>query len=279
MSNTGGTIFILSDGTGETASTIVKAALVHYQDRDVSIVRCKNIRSEEQIESIIEEVQTRDGAVVFTIVSPNLRARIETLCQLNNVPYKDLFGPLLSMMSSYFQKETNFTPGILRQTDEKYFKRIAAIEFTVKHDDGKLCTDLGNSDIVLVGISRTSKTPLSVFLSHKGWKVSNIPIVLGIPLPKELFEIDQKKVVALTIDLDKLTRIRKNRLEKLGQDLSSDYASFEYIGRELEYANGIFSKNRRWPVFDVTEKALEETASEITKLIASRMGINTDDNF
>jgi len=279
MSNTGGTIFILSDGTGETASTIVKAALVHYRDRDVSIVRCKNIRSEEQIESIIEEVQSRNGAVVFTIVSPNLRVKIESLCQINNVPYKDLFGPLLNMFSSYFQKESNFTPGILRETDEKYFKRIAAIEFTVKHDDGKFVADLDNSDIVLVGISRTSKTPLSVFLSHKGWKVSNIPIVLGIPLPPELFKIDQKKVIALTIDLDKLIRIRKNRLEKLGQDLSSDYASFDYIAREIEYAAGIFSKNKRWPVFDVTEKALEETASEITKLIASRMGINSDDNL
>ncbi len=279
MSKLGGTIFILSDSTGETASTIVKAALVHYQDRDVSIVRCKNIKSEEQIESIIEEVQARKGAVVFTIVSPNLRLKIEAMCQALSVPYKDLFGPLLEMMSAYFVKETDFTPGILRQTNEKYFKRIAAIEFTVKHDDGKVVDSLGESDIVLTGISRTSKTPLSVFLSHKGWKVSNIPIVLGIPLPPELFKIDQKKIVALTIDLEKLRRIRKNRLEKLGQDLSSDYASFEYIAREIEYSNEIFSKNKRWPVFDVTEKALEETASEITKLIASRMGINTDDNF
>jgi regulator of PEP synthase PpsR (kinase-PPPase family) len=279
MSRSGGTIFILSDSTGETASTIVKAALVHYQDRDVSIVRAKNIRSEEQIESILEEVQARQGAVVYTIVSPNLRAKIETLCQMSHIPYKDLFGPLLEMLSSYFEKETKFTPGILRETNEKYFKRIAAIEFTVKHDDGKTTQDLDQSDIVLLGISRTSKTPLSIFLSHKGWKVTNIPIVLNIPLPEELFKIDQKKVVALTIDLEKLRKIRKNRLEKLGQDLSSDYASFDYIARELEYANGIFSKNKRWPVFDVTEKALEETASEITKLIASRRGINSDDNF
>jgi regulator of PEP synthase PpsR (kinase-PPPase family) len=279
MSRLGGTIFILSDSTGETASTIVKAALVHYQDRDVSLVRCKNIRSEEQIESIIDEVQARKGAVVYTIVSPNLRARIESLCQAGNVPYKDLFGPLLDMMSSYFEKETKYTPGILRQTNEKYFKRIAAIEFTVKHDDGKVVDTLEQSDIVLVGISRTSKTPLSIFLSHKGWKVSNIPIVLGIPLPEKLFQIDQKKIVGLTIDLEKLRKIRKNRLEKLGQDLSSDYASFEYIAKEIEYASEIFSKNRRWPVFDVTEKALEETASEITRLIASRMGMQTDDNF
>ncbi len=279
MSRTGGTIFILSDGTGETASTIVKAALVQYPDRDISLVRCKNIRNEEQIETIVDEVKARKGAVVYTVVSGNLREKIENLCQINGVPYKDLFGPLLIMLSDYFEKEANFTAGLLRQTDEKYFKRIAAIEFTVKHDDGKEVRDLDQSDIVLVGISRTSKTPLSIFLSHKGWRVSNVPIVLGVPLPNELFKIDQKKIVALTIDLEKLSKIRKNRLEKLGQDLSSDYASFQYINKELEYANEIFSKNRRWPVFDVTEKALEETATEITKLIASRQGISSPDSF
>src|SRR5271168_301421 len=213
MSKTGGTIFILSDGTGETASTIVKAALVQYPDRDISLVRCKNIRTEEQIENMVDEVKSRKGAVVFTVVSHHLREKIEELCQSQGVPYTDLFGPLLTMFSGYFEKEANFTAGLLRQTDEKYFKRIAAIEFTVKHDDGKEVRDLDNSDIVLVGISRTSKTPLSIFLSHKGWKVSNIPIVLNVPLPEQLFKIDQKKIVGLTIDLEKLLRIRKNRLE------------------------------------------------------------------
>jgi regulator of PEP synthase PpsR (kinase-PPPase family) len=280
MSKTGGTIFVLSDGTGETAATIVKAALVQFNDRDISLVRCKNIRNEDQVEALIEEAHSRHGAVVYTVVSRTLREKIEILCLRHEVPYQDLFGPLLTMMGSYFERGAQqFTAGLLRQTDDKYFKRIEAIEFTVKHDDGKELRDLDKSDIVLVGISRTSKTPLSVFLSHKGWKVSNIPIVLGIPIPKEVMEVDQKKVVALTIDLEKLSRIRKNRLEKLGQDLSSDYASFQHIAQELEYANEIFSKNRRWPVFDVTEKALEETATEITRLIASRRGITTPDIF
>ncbi len=279
MSKTGGTIFILSDGTGETASTIVKAALVQYPDRDISLVRGKNIRTEEQIENMIDEIRARKGAVVFTVVSHSLREKIETLCHEQNVPYTDLFGPLLTMFSGYFEKEAKFTAGLLRQTDEKYFKRIAAIEFTVKHDDGKEVRDLEKSDIILVGISRTSKTPLSIFLSHKGWKVSNVPIVLNVALPEELFQIDQKKIVGLTIDLDKLARIRKNRLEKLGQDLSSDYASSQYISDEIEYANAIFSRNKRWPIFDVTEKALEETASEITRLIAVRQGIVTTENF
>jgi regulator of PEP synthase PpsR (kinase-PPPase family) len=279
MSKTGGTIFVVSDGTGETASTIVKAALVQYPDRDISLVRCKNIRTDDQIENIVEEVKSRGGAVVFTVVSSQLRNKIETQCQVQNVPYTDLFGPLLTMFSGYFEKEANFTAGLLRQTDEKYFKRIAAIEFTVKHDDGKEVRDLEQSDIILVGISRTSKTPLSIFLSHKGWKVSNVPIVLNVALPPELFKIDQKKIVGLTIDLDKLSRIRKNRLEKLGQDLSSDYASSRYISDEIEYANSIFSRNKKWPIFDVTEKALEETASEITRLIAVRQGIVTTENF
>jgi regulator of PEP synthase PpsR (kinase-PPPase family) len=279
MSRVGGTIFILSDGTGETASTIVKAALVQYPDRDISLVRSKNVRTEEQIENMLEEVKARNGAVVFTVVSSSLRAKIETICNTHGIPYTDLFGPLLTMFSGYFEKEANFTAGLLRQTDEKYFKRIAAIEFTVKHDDGKEVRDLDKSDIVLVGISRTSKTPLSIFLSHKGWKVSNVPIVLNVPLPEELFKIDQKKIVGLTIDLEKLARIRKNRLEKLGQDLSSDYASSQYISDELEYANSIFARNRRWPIFDVTEKALEETASEITRLIAVRQGLVTTENF
>lgn len=279
MSKTGGTVFVLSDGTGETASTIVKAALVQYPDRDISLVRCKNIRSEEQVETIVEEVKARQGAVVYTVVSSRLREKIETLCHIHKVPATDLFGPLLNMFTVYFVKEGTYTAGLLRQTDEKYFKRIAAIEFTVKHDDGKEVRDLDQSDIILVGISRTSKTPLSIFLSHKGWKVSNIPIVLNVPLPQELFKVDQKKVVALTIDLEKLSKIRKNRLEKLGQDLSSDYASSSYISQEIEYANSIFARNRRWPVFDVTEKALEETAAEITKLVATRQGLTSPENF
>ncbi|MCC6276439.1 MAG: kinase/pyrophosphorylase [Oligoflexia bacterium] len=274
MVTTGGTIFILSDGTGETASTIVRAALVQFADQDVSLVRCKNVRSPEQIESLTEEVKNRNGVLVYTVVSQELRKKIEGICISQKIPHIDLFGPLLTTLGLYFGKKGQFTAGLLRQTDEKYFRRIAAIEFTVKHDDGKEVRDLNESDIVLLGISRTSKTPLSIFLSHKGWKVSNVPIVLGVPIPEEVFKIDQRKIVGLTIDLEKLRKIREKRLRKLGQDLSSDYASTKHIHDELEYANQIFSKNRRWPVFDVTEKALEETASEITKLVASRLGMS-----
>jgi len=277
MSREGGTIIVVSDGTGETAATIIRAALVQFSDRHVNLVRCKNVRTEEQVEAIIEEAKTRQAAVVYTVVNKSLRECIQDNCDQRAVPHLDLFGPLLGMLSHYFVADTKqMTPGLLRAVDEKYFRRIEAIEYTVKHDDGKELRGLDKADIILVGISRTSKTPLSVFLSHKGWKVANVPIVLGVPLPKELFEADQKKIVALTIDLEKLARIRQNRLQKLGQDLTSDYASDMHIARELEYANEIYAKNRRWPVFDVTEKALEETATEITRLIAARQGKTSD---
>jgi regulator of PEP synthase PpsR (kinase-PPPase family) len=156
--------------------------------------------------------------------------------------------------------------------DDRYYKRIEAIEYTVKHDDGKTFSELEKADIILVGISRTSKTPLSIFLSHKGWKVANIPLVLNTPLPKELFDVDQRKIVGLIIDIESLQRIRKNRLEKFGQDPGGEYASLSHIVKEIEYAHQIFKQNKKWPVFNVTERALEETATEITRIVAARMG-------
>jgi hypothetical protein len=150
---------------------------------------------------------------------------------------------------------------------------VEAIEFAVKHDDGKLLTDLDKADIILVGISRTSKTPLSLFLSHKGWRVANIPLVPGSPLPEELFKVDQRKIVGLIIDPDSLQKIRRNRLERIKQDPGSDYARIDKIFEEIDYAKELFSKNKRWPVFNVTERALEETATEITRIICTRMGL------
>jgi regulator of PEP synthase PpsR (kinase-PPPase family) len=165
--------------------------------------------------------------------------------------------------------------GILRTVNESYFKRIEAIEFTVKHDDGKETRDLDQADIILVGISRTSKTPLSIFMSHKGWKVANVPLVVGATIPEELFAVDQRKVVGLTIDPSKLSKIRENRLQKLG-DAAGDYASMAKIHQELDFANDLFKKNKRWPVFDVSERALEETASEIIRLVSARLGIKDE---
>jgi regulator of PEP synthase PpsR (kinase-PPPase family) len=268
------TVYIISDGTGETASTMVQAALVQYRDYDINLVRCKNVRTEAQMDSVIDQAFAQQAIVVYTMVSPSLRIRLREAAASKGLRSVDLLGPLLSELDSYLGVQSpHGEAGLLRTVDERYFKRIEAIEYTVKHDDGKSLTELDSADIILVGISRTSKTPLSIFLSHKGWKVANIPLVLGSLLPEELFKVDQRKVVGLIIGMDHLHRIRQKRLEKFGQDTQGEYASVSQIAKEIEYAMEIFKKNRRWPVFDVTERALEETASEITRIVSARMGL------
>lgn len=268
------TVYILSDGTGETASAMVRAGLVQFREKNIQIVRCKNVRTEGQLESLIEEVFQKQGCLVHTMVSPEMREKIREKTSEKGLIAVDLLGPLLESLDTYAGGHENAPEaGLLRTVDERYFKRIEAIEFTVKHDDGKMVDGLEKADIILVGISRTSKTPLSIFLSHKGWKVANVPLVLGTEPPKELFEVDQRKIVALTIDHDSLSRIRKKRLEKFGQDPGGEYASLTHIQKEIDFAMGLFKKNKRWPVFDVTDRALEETAAEIVRVVAARMDI------
>ena len=269
-----GTIYIIADGTGETAATMIRAALVQYQDTEINIIRSKNIRTEQQVESVINDAVENHGIIIHTVVSPHLRAVIQEQALSKGLLAVDLIGPLLQTLDQYFGAASESkSVGLLRMVDDRYFKRIEAIEYTVKHDDGKTLNDLDEADIILVGVSRTSKTPLSIFLSHKGWKVANVPMVLGTPLPQELFKVDQRKIVGLLIDIESLSRIRRNRLEKFGQDPGGEYARLGYIEKEIQYAQEVFKQNRRWPVFNVTERALEETAAEIVRIIASRMGL------
>ncbi len=274
MSQKKGTIYIISDGTGETAATMIRAALVQYQDAEINIVRSKNVRTETQLESVIADAFENQGIIIHTVVSPQLKQVIQEQSAAKGLLSVDLIGPLLQTLDEYFGgRPGTKSVGILRMVDDRYFKRIEAIEYTVKHDDGKCLTDLNEADIILVGISRTSKTPLSIFLSHKGWRVANIPLVLNSKLPKEVFEVDQRRIVGLLIDTSSLSRIRRNRLEKFGQDPGGEYARLSYIEKEIEYAQDLFRQNRRWPVFNVTERALEETAAEIVRVISSRLGL------
>jgi regulator of PEP synthase PpsR (kinase-PPPase family) len=173
-------------------------------------------------------------------------------------------------LANYFGYEPKSIAGLLHDVNENYFDRIAAMEYTIAHDDGKDLSGLDKADLVILGISRTSKTPLSMYLSHQGWRVANIPLINGFDVPKEVYQLDQRRVIALTIDAQDLATIRRARLERLGQNQGGQYADPEKVNLEIEYANEIFRKNRRWPVFNVTGKALEETASEIIKLMAYR---------
>lgn len=264
-------VIVISDGTGETASAITRAAMTQFQDKEIFFTRYKNIRTKEQIDAIFQEAAIHHDIVVYTIVSVELRAYIAELSKRDHVRSVDVMGPLLTTFSNFFEAEPNYQPGLLHAVNDQYFKRVAAIEFTLNHDDGRNINSLEESDVVLVGISRTSKTPLSMYLSLEGIKTVNVPIVMGVDLPEKLFQVDQRKIFGLTIDPDELFRIRKNRLSRLGlSNDEGDYADIAKVTEEIEWANRIFSENKRWPVFNVTGKALEETAAEIIKLLNMR---------
>jgi regulator of PEP synthase PpsR (kinase-PPPase family) len=268
--DSGQRIIILSDGTGETAAQMTKAAMVQFAKQNVYFTRYKNVRNEAQIEAICDDAATHNDLVVYTIVSPQLRAFLVNKARDKAIPCVDLLGPLLVGLASYFGYEPKSIAGLLHDVNETYFERIAAMEYTIAHDDGRDLTGLEKADVVILGISRTSKTPLSMYLSHQGWRVANIPMIHGFEVPKELYEIDQRRVIGLTIDAQELSTIRRARLERLGQNQGGEYADPDKVNEEIEYANQIFRRNRRWPIFNVTGKALEETASEIIKLMASR---------
>ena len=263
-------IFLLSDGTGETVQNTVKAALTQYMTESVRLRKFKNLRSAESVLPILDEAKRLNAIVVYTIVTPDVRNALMEGVRDRKLTAVDLLGPMLTAFSNHLKSMPTSIPGLLHEVNEEYFKRIEAIEFTVKHDDGALATDLQHADIVLVGVSRTSKTPLSVFLAHKGFKVANVPLVKGIEPPEALYKIDQRKIIGLTINPEMLAEIRKQRLQKLGKDLSDSYANISMIRGELEWALEIFARHRRWPVFDVTNKALEETATEIEKVLLQR---------
>lgn len=263
-------IIIVSDGTGETAAQMTKAAMVQFSNYNVFFTRYKNVRNEAQIEAICEDAAVNKDLMIYTLVSPQLRAFLLNQAREKSIPCVDLLGPLLAGLASHFGYEPRAIAGLLHDVNEQYFKRIEAMEYTIAHDDGRDLTGLEKADLIILGISRTSKTPLSMYLSHQGWRIANIPLIHGFEIPQEIHQIDQRRIVGLTIDPESLATIRRARLERLGQDQGGEYADIEKVNQEIDYANELFRRNRKWPVFNVTGKALEETASEIIKLMASR---------
>ncbi len=263
-------IILVSDGTGETASLMTKAAMVQFSGEAIHTTRFKNVRNEAQILAICEEAAIQRDLLIYTIVSPQLRQYLSAQARRLGIPCVDLLGPLLVGLAQHFGHEPRSIAGLLHDVNEQYFQRIEAMEYTIQHDDGRELNGLEKADVIILGISRTSKTPLSMYLSHQGWRVANIPMIPGFELPKEIGLVDQRRIIGLTIDPENLATIRRNRLERLGQREGGEYADPEAVNREIEYANEIFQRNRRWPVFNVTGKALEETASEIIRLMASR---------
>lgn len=263
MSDTERPLFIISDSTGDTATRVTRAALRQFEGARVPVQVFPNVSDREQLERILKQAAIQGAFVVTSLVSAEQRSFANELSKAFRILQVDVIGSLITGLSGWLGEQPQSLPGLLHKTDAEYFRRIEAIEFTVKLDDGKDPRLLAQADIVLTGVSRTSKTPLSVFLAHKGYKVANVPIVLDHEPPKELYDVDPHRVFALTIDADSLQQIRKQRLRSMRLRDRSSYGDLDYILAELEYAEQLFRRNRQWPVINVTARAVEETAGVI----------------
>lgn len=255
-------IFLLSDATGETVEKMCSAALIQFPDRPVITRRIGNVRNRSHVIDILNEAKRLEALVVYTMVNRELAQLVQDESLLRSLPAIDMLTPLLLRLSAYLDLTPQELPGLLHGVDEAYYKRIDAVEFTVKHDDGQETRNLHKADIVLVGVSRTSKTPLSIYLAHRGWKVANVPLVPGVKPPQELFEIDQSRIAGLIIDPHRLVELRAARLRNLGQDPRAAYADFDEIADELKQVRA-FYRRHPWVIVDVTGKAVEETANEV----------------
>lgn len=265
-------ILVVSDGTGGTAEQAVRAALTQFEDSPVAIERRPSIRSGTQALAVAQEAAEIGAFVVHTIVSTEVRNALHDYGRLHNVEMIDLMGPLLANLTRRLSDAPSETPGLFRELNREYFQRIDAMEFAFRHDDGQRTEELDSADIVLLGVSRTFKTPLSIYLAFRGWMVANVPIVLDLPLPEIVFELAPERVFGLTTDAARLAELRRARHAHLG-GATGEYANLVHVRKELAQAHFFFSKRPAWSILDVTNKPIEEIATEILRIMrASHIG-------
>lgn len=260
-------IYMVSDSLGETGEYIVKAALAQFDAEDTVIQKIPYVKDVAYLKSIIDEASEKEDAVLFyTIVDLDLIDCIKTYTKTKNLEAIDLIGSLIHTIKDVTKLEPIKEPGIIRRMDEEYFRRIEAIEFAVKYDDGQDPSGVLLADLVILGISRTSKTPLSMFLANKNIKVCNIPLVPESKPPKEIYEVPARRIVGLTNSPLEIIEIREERLRALGLPKGSSYAKMERILEEIDFAERIM-KNIGCPIIDMTNKAVEDTAEVIISLL------------
>lgn len=263
-------IFIVSDGTGRTATQALNAAITQFPDHKLETIVIKEVRSRQQIQDAVIEASDAGAFIVHTLVSNDLRDFMITTGRSQNVETIDLMGPLLARLSEKLMHSPAEKPGVFSEINREYFKRIDAMQFAFQHDDGLRPEELHKAEIVLLGVSRTFKTPLSIYFAFKGWLVANVPIVLNLEPPKEIFDLPPERVFCLTAYAHNLSTLRHVRLEHLGLS-AADYASLKHVERELNYAKFIFSKQPKWPIITVTNKPIEEIANEVIAIRKANM--------
>ncbi len=268
-------VYVISDGTGKTAEGALQSAMAQFGEVDIKINVRSHIHTDKDIKKVIEEAKANGGFVVHTIVSKRLRDRILILGRLNDVETIDLMGPLLGQLARQLDYSPVETPGMFRKLNRSYFQRIEAMEFAFRHDDGQRAEEIYKGEIILLGVSRTFKTPLSIYLAFKGWRVANVPIILNIEPPPIIFDLKGLHVFGLSTYPKNLSELRSVRDHHLGGS-TGQYSDIEYVSEELKYAIKIFRRIEECSVIDVTNKPIEEIASDILNRIKASGGESAD---
>ncbi|KJR41167.1 PEP synthetase regulatory protein [Candidatus Magnetoovum chiemensis] len=259
-------IVIISDGTGTTAQRVVEAVLTQFKGYDVTITKYSSIDTPAQIQTILKEAANKKSLIVYSLVSANNRALVYDMGRKLNIETFDILGPLLNQLTQTLPTAPLEKPGLYKPFNDAYMRRIDAIEFTVNHDDGQNPQEINQADIVLLGVSRSSKTPLSIYLANEGWRVANIPLIYGIEPPQEIFTLPKGRVFLLTLRPERLSSLRLTRTVQLGTT-AGNYAELDHIRQELNYAKNLLHQRPDWHIIDMTTKSIEEAAGDIIKLI------------
>ena len=269
-------LHLLSDSTGETLEAVAKAGLAQFEHVEPIKHFWPMVRSEGHLDRVLTEIGQRPGLIIYTLVNSEVRRKLEARCAAAGLPHVAALDPVVDALSSMLGQTAQSKPGRQHTLDAAYFARVDAIQYTIAHDDGIAPEDWEEADMVLAGVSRSSKTPTSIYLANRGYKVANIPLVVESPPPASLFTLKQPLVVGLTTSPDRLIQIRRNRLLTLNQAPDTAYVDQDAVAAELAFARRIFS-DRGWPVIDVTRRSIEETAAAIIKLVTEhRMARGTE---
>lgn len=262
-------LHLVSDSTGETVTLLARACLVQFDDLEVEEHLWPMIRTADQIRGIMDDIREEPGFVMCTLVNTELRQVLEDECRQLKVPCVPVLDPVVAALGAYLNAKSHARPGQQHVMDAEYFERIEAMHYALSHDDGQLGGDISEADVILVGVSRTSKTPTCIYLANRGIKAANIPIVPGCPLPDDLFTQEGPLIVGLTNDPKRLIEIRRQRLIFLDQDPDTEYVDEEAVKSEVNNARRLYTKNG-WPTINVARRSIEETAATIMQLLARR---------
>ena len=263
-------LHLLSDSTGETLEMVAKAALAQFDDAEVIRHFWPMVRSLQHLDRIVEDLAANPGLVLYTLVNDETRRRLEERCRALGLPHVAPLDSVTFALEDRLGEQAKARPGRQHMMDEAYFARVDAIHFTIAHDDGIAAEDWEQADIVLAGVSRSSKTPTSIYLANRGFKVANIPLVIESPPPPVLFELRHPLIVGLTTAPERLVQIRRNRLLSLNEQTETSYVDNERVREEVQFARRMFADNG-WPVIDVTRRSIEETAAAVMKLHDERL--------